>query len=681
MAFFRFPFDFNFTEDNGLGNTTAYPSGFDPYTEQVTFDFWRFSLENETFNDSAQNSKLPVFPGAGFPSGYSWPTIIISTCFVVVLVVLVGLGNLLVCIAIYTDKNLKITQNSFIASLAIADMLLGILVMPLSWSNEILGYWFFGPVLCDLWLSVDVLLCTASILNLVLISLDRYWSITRALHYPQQRTPKRAAIMIAIVWVLSGIICLPPLIGWKQPRPEVETLYPMCFLSEDLGYVLYSSCGSFYIPMVIMVIVYFRIYLAALRRARGTFKKNPKEVCPETPKEKTTSSTATSFTTPPKNNNQKSITTNASSHAAPNSLKETKSANANGNTNCIEVKPVDKETPIPNETTVPVKADNKILTVPGQENGHSASLQIEDEQRNLINTDSDSVSILNNKTATSDSEVGEIRPPNQRLVLVTDTESSMESPKKTCVKGDVSTELETVEENAKPLLAGDTDSTTYYDSPYLSPETQMTDTGTCTEMKTPNVTRKETNQLQPANQVHHSENELHGENHEQEQDLPSTNANSEGLPSPNVKEINDKSHKDKKKNRKKKEHILMTNFKKGHKNKGDIDKNRKEQTWKAPSARDAEKQKRRVAKARERRATIVLGIVMAAFILCWCPFFTLYVISAFCDGCIPMLVFDIFFWFGYCNSALNPVIYTVFNRDFKHAFIKILFGNKNFKRR
>ncbi|GAB1610359.1 alpha-2A adrenergic receptor-like [Argonauta hians] len=677
MTLFKLPFQFNFTQDSGgsLSNTTAYPVAFDSYSEQVTFDFWRFSFDNDTFNDSAENSKPPVFPGAGFPSGYSWPTIIISTCFVIILVVLVGLGNLLVCIAIYTDKNLKITQNSFIASLAIADMLLGILVMPLSWCNEILGYWYFGPILCDLWLSVDVLLCTASILNLVLISLDRYWSITRALHYPQQRTPKRAAIMIAIVWVLSGIICLPPLIGWKQPRPEVETLYPMCFLSEDLGYVLYSSCGSFYIPMVIMVIVYFRIYLAALRRARGTLKKNPKEVCLETPKEKTTSSTATSFTTPPKNNNQQTTPTNASSLTENNYLKETKSANANGTSNCVETKAVEHDVSLPDETIEPVKEDSLIMNETAQENGITVSLQIEDEHHNLLNTDSDSVDVLNNKTVTSDSEVGEIRPEDQHLVLATDTESSVESPKKNCVKGDISTELETVEENSKPLLGGDTDSTTYYDSPYLSPETQMTDTGTCTEMKTPDLTRKETNQFQSSNQLQHGESESQSQNHDDE-------PTSEALPPPtNMKETNDKSHKDKKKNKKKKEHILMSNFKKGKTTKGDVDKNRKEQTWKAPSARDPEKQKRRIAKARERRATIVLGIVMAAFILCWCPFFTLYVISAFCDGCIPILVFNIFFWFGYCNSALNPVIYTVFNRDFKHAFIKILFGNKNAKRR
>ena len=82
-----------------------------------------------------------------------------------------------------------------------------------------MGYWAFGDIICQLWLSTDVLLCTASILNLCLISLDRYWSITRPIDYVRARTPRRAALMISVVWTLSMLISLPPLVGWKRPQP------------------------------------------------------------------------------------------------------------------------------------------------------------------------------------------------------------------------------------------------------------------------------------------------------------------------------------------------------------------------------------------------------------------------------------------------------------------------------
>jgi hypothetical protein len=98
------------------------------------------------------------------------------------------LGNALVVLAIARDRrHLGGLQNWFIASLAIADLLVGLFIMPLSLTNELMGYWVFGDAMCEVWLATDVLLCTASILNLVLISLDRYWSITRALVYVQQR--------------------------------------------------------------------------------------------------------------------------------------------------------------------------------------------------------------------------------------------------------------------------------------------------------------------------------------------------------------------------------------------------------------------------------------------------------------------------------------------------------------
>lgn len=87
-----------------------------------------------------------------------------------------------------------------------------------------------------------------------------------------------------------------------------------------------------------------------------------------------------------------------------------------------------------------------------------------------------------------------------------------------------------------------------------------------------------------------------------------------------------------------------------------------------------DRQKRRLAQKRERRVTLVLGIIMGSFLICWYPFFQLYVISALCgDACnISTLLFDVIFWIGYCNSALNPLIYTTFNKDFRRAFTRIL---------
>ncbi|KAK9968658.1 hypothetical protein ABG768_002973 [Culter alburnus] len=84
--------------------------------------------------------------------------------------------------------------------------------------------------------------------------------------------------------------------------------------------------------------------------------------------------------------------------------------------------------------------------------------------------------------------------------------------------------------------------------------------------------------------------------------------------------------------------------------------------------------KRKAMIIREKRFTFVLAVVIGVFVVCWFPFFFTYSLQAICgEACkVPEPLFKFFFWIGYCNSALNPLIYTIFNRDFRNAFKKIL---------
>lgn len=74
----------------------------------------------------------------------------------------------------------------------------------------------------------------------------------------------------------------------------------------------------------------------------------------------------------------------------------------------------------------------------------------------------------------------------------------------------------------------------------------------------------------------------------------------------------------------------------------------------------------------ETKAAKTLAIIVGLFILCWLPFFTLYLIRPFCEDCINPILFSIVFWIGYCNSAINPMIYALFSKDFRFAFKKII---------
>lgn len=158
----------------GLNSTFLSPTYMSPE------EFLALQMTNASdANTTVSNETMPMVLKTWYPSGYSPAHIIIASVVVTVLMIMVVVGNMLVIIAIVTEKALKNIQNWFIASLAVSDFFLGLVIMPFSLANELMGYWIFGFWWCEIHSAMDVLLCTASIMNLCLISLDRYWSITQ----------------------------------------------------------------------------------------------------------------------------------------------------------------------------------------------------------------------------------------------------------------------------------------------------------------------------------------------------------------------------------------------------------------------------------------------------------------------------------------------------------------------
>ncbi|KAM3864944.1 alpha-2A adrenergic receptor [Diretmus argenteus] len=211
--------------------------------------------------DNETNETLPG------KAPYSIQSSLPLTVLVGILILLTVFGNVLVVIAVFTSRALKAPQNLFLVSLASADILVATLVMPFSLANELMGYWYFGKVWCEIYLALDVLFCTASIAHLCAISLDRYWSITQAIEYNLKRTPRRIKCIIFIVWVIAAVISFPPLITMEKESDKEEG--PMCKINDDKWYIISSCIGSFFLPCVIMVLVYVRIYQIAKKRTRA----------------------------------------------------------------------------------------------------------------------------------------------------------------------------------------------------------------------------------------------------------------------------------------------------------------------------------------------------------------------------------------------------------------------------
>ncbi|GFU10690.1 5-hydroxytryptamine receptor [Nephila pilipes] len=178
------------------------------------------------------------------------------------------IGNVFVMVAIVRDRNLNNLSNYLVFSLALADLLVALLVMPIGAVYAVKQQWTMGAALCDLWTCCDVLCCTASILHLLAIAVDRYWAVTNV-DYARNRCKKRIYLAIFLVWTISFTVSIAPIFGWKDPdfntRIEIEK---NCLVSQDLAYQVFATCSSFYVPLVMILILYSRIFQEARRRIR-----------------------------------------------------------------------------------------------------------------------------------------------------------------------------------------------------------------------------------------------------------------------------------------------------------------------------------------------------------------------------------------------------------------------------
>ncbi|EHH19374.1 hypothetical protein EGK_20065 [Macaca mulatta] len=217
------------------------------------------SLQPDAGNASWNGTEAPG--GGARATPYSLQVTLTLVCLAGLLMLLTVFGNVLVIIAVFTSRALKAPQNLFLVSLASADILVATLVIPFSLANEVMGYWYFGKAWCEIYLALDVLFCTSSIVHLCAISLDRYWSITQAIEYNLKRTPRRIKAIIITVWVISAVISFPPLISFEKKRGHggPQPAEPRCEINDQKWYVISSCIGSFFAPCLIMILVYVRI--------------------------------------------------------------------------------------------------------------------------------------------------------------------------------------------------------------------------------------------------------------------------------------------------------------------------------------------------------------------------------------------------------------------------------------
>ncbi|XP_062994899.1 D(2) dopamine receptor isoform X2 [Elgaria multicarinata webbii] len=399
--------------------------------------------DNKTLNGSSPREK---------PHQYNYYAMLLT-----LLIFVIVFGNVLVCMAVSREKALQTTTNYLIVSLAVADLLVATLVMPWVVYLEVVGEWRFSHIHCDIFVTLDVMMCTASILNLCAISIDRYTAVAMPMLYNTRYSSKRrVTVMIAVVWVLSFAISCPLLFGLNNPEKNE------CIIANP-AFVVYSSIVSFYVPFIVTLLVYVQIYIVLRKRRKRV--------------------------------NTKRIAT----HAGLDS---------------------DTQAPLKEAVSHIEEMEMATSTSPPEKRLHKPSVPSNNEL---------AVPAASNQCANSTPP-----PPVDSLLKVEKNGHTADNPQTAKVF-----EIQTMP-NGK----------------------------TRTSLKTMS--------------------------------------------------------------------------------------------------------RRKFSQQKEKKATQMLAIVLGVFIICWLPFFITHILNMHCHCEIPPLMYNAFTWLGYVNSAVNPIIYTTFNIEFRKAFIKIL---------
>ncbi|XP_050178220.1 5-hydroxytryptamine receptor 6 isoform X2 [Myiozetetes cayanensis] len=202
--------------------------------------------------------------------GSSWVAAFL--CFIILLTTA---GNFLLILLIITQRSLRNTSNYFLVSLFMSDLMVGLVVMPPAMLNQLYGRWVLRGDFCSLWASFDVMCCSASILNLCIISLDRYLLIISPLKYKLRMTSCRALWLILATWTVAALASFLPIkMGWHKLEFEELSLNvtslgdeDQCRLVVSLPYALVASCLTFFLPSAAISFTYCRILLAARKQA------------------------------------------------------------------------------------------------------------------------------------------------------------------------------------------------------------------------------------------------------------------------------------------------------------------------------------------------------------------------------------------------------------------------------
>ena len=212
------------------------------------------------------------------------PLFILYTVFLVLIMLATIFGNLLVISAVYLYHRLRRMTNFFIISLAVSDLCVALGHLPLRIDTSVHNNnWCFDKeegdfTTCAYWVVMDTVFSSASMCNLVIISIDRFLAITKPFEYQSRMTKRVGFSLIAFVWVyamLWGVLSLVNWEGGSQSNIEVSTIGGRSCAKNDKIYYTTAMAVAFFLPLLIVIVTYSCVFRVAFTQAKAVASLDP----------------------------------------------------------------------------------------------------------------------------------------------------------------------------------------------------------------------------------------------------------------------------------------------------------------------------------------------------------------------------------------------------------------------
>ncbi|XP_033846511.2 trace amine-associated receptor 1-like [Periophthalmus magnuspinnatus] len=171
-------------------------------------------------------------------------------------------GNMLVIFAVIYFRQLHAPTNYLVLSLAMADLLVGAIVLPFSILLFVSPCWNQHEILCRVRGGFDIMSCICSILNLCFISIDRYYAVCKPLSYRSKMNVYGTVVMVLITWAISVLCGIVMSVGGQKQETR-------CAFFQNLNLGVVAAVVAFYVPAIIMFTIYIKILFVAQRQARS----------------------------------------------------------------------------------------------------------------------------------------------------------------------------------------------------------------------------------------------------------------------------------------------------------------------------------------------------------------------------------------------------------------------------